>query len=378
MSFVPEKSINFSPTLAVTIGLEEAILLQLLQECLSHNDIRMEDGLRWANLKEEKLLELAPFWKPNDIMRYMSCLQAKGILLLYEERRCEVKYYNFAFNEHKQNREISTLDKSDSQKKSTIYRLTASQQSDQTIKNDWRPGTDCLRQLYQLGVSHEFALQQIPQFVAYWRERNVAKHSWESKYIKEVWREWQKAQSNNEQRRKEVKLTDDWAPSRDAIEILVRNGEINSNFVEDAIPEFILYWRDRGDVSSTWDSKFVQHVRRQWHFYSGMTKEDTMPRPISESWQPRESVYDVLQMANIDRQFADELLPQFVIYWLENGASHSSWSTKFLQFVKGEWARTKQTQITESSHGKQFERSPKSRIRDRNIIEALSDRSWAS
>lgn len=243
MSFVPEKSINFSPTLAVTIGLEEAILLQLLQECLSHNDIRMEDGLRWANLKEEKLLELAPFWKPNDIMRYMSCLQAKGILLLYEERRCEVKYYNFAFNEHKQNREISTLDKSDSQKKSTIYRLTASQQSDQTIKNDWRPGTDCLRQLYQLGVSHEFALQQIPQFVAYWRERNVAKHSWESKYIKEVWREWQKAQSNNEQRRKEVKLTDDWAPSRDAIEILVRNGEINSNFVEDAIPEFILYWR---------------------------------------------------------------------------------------------------------------------------------------
>ena len=92
MSFVPEKSINFSPTLAVTIGLEEAILLQLLQECLSHNDIRMEDGLRWANLKEEKLLELAPFWKPNDIMRYMSCLQAKGILLLHEERRCEVKY----------------------------------------------------------------------------------------------------------------------------------------------------------------------------------------------------------------------------------------------------------------------------------------------
>ena len=41
MSFVPEKSINFSPTLAVTIGLEEAILLQLLQECLSHIDILM-------------------------------------------------------------------------------------------------------------------------------------------------------------------------------------------------------------------------------------------------------------------------------------------------------------------------------------------------
>ena len=154
MSFVPEKSINFSPTLAVTIGLEEAILLQLLQECLSHNNIRMEDALRWTSLKEEKLLELAPFWKTNDIMRYMSSLQAKGILLLREERRYEVKSYSFAFNEYKENREISTLDKSDSQKASTIYRLTTSQQSDQTIKNDWRPGADCLRQLYPVSYTH--------------------------------------------------------------------------------------------------------------------------------------------------------------------------------------------------------------------------------
>ena len=103
-----------------------------------------------------------------------------------------------------------------------------------------------------------------------------------------------------------------------------------------------------------------------------------MPQPILESWQPKESVYDVLKMANIERQFAEQLLPQFIIYWLENGASQSSWSTKFLQFVKGEWARTKQTQITESSHGEHLERNPKGRIRDRNIIEALSDRSWAS
>ena len=378
MSFVPEKSINFSPTLAATIGLQEAILLQLLQECISHNETSSEHGLRWVTIREEKLLELAPFWQPEDITRHTHSLQAKGILLLKQEKFAQKKSYKCAFNEHDQNTEVSELVSPESHKQSTIYNLTLSQQSGKTMKNDWRPGADCLRQLYQLGVSHEFALQQIPQFIAYWRERNVAKHSWESKYIKEVWREWQKTQSTNEQRRKEVMLTHDWKPSSDAIEILERNGEINGNFIEDAIPEFILYWRDRGDVSSTWDSKFVQHVRRQWNFYSGMTNEETMPQPISESWQPRESVYDVLKMANIERQFAEQLLPQFIIYWLENGASQSSWSTKFLQFVKGEWARTKQTQITESSHGEHLERNPKDRIRDRNIIEALSDRSWAS
>ena len=378
MSFVPEKSISFSPMLAATIGLQEAIALQLLQECVSHNDSYLEDGLRWVKIKEEKLLELAPFWQPQDVVRYTDSLKAKGVLLLRRESYAQQKFYDFAFNEHNQNTEISELDSPARHKRPKIYSLTSPQQSAKRMKNDWRPGTDCLRQLYQLGVSQEFALQQIPQFIAYWRERNVAKHSWESKYIKDVWREWQKMQSTNEQRRKEITLTEDWKPSSDAIEILVRNGEISGNFVEDAIPEFILYWRDRGDVSSTWDSKFVQHVRRQWNFYSGMTNEEKMPQPIPESWQPRESVYDVLKMANIDRQFAEQLLPQFVIYWSENGASQSSWSTKFLQFVKGEWARGRQTQITESSHGKQLERNPKGRIRDRNIIEALSDRSWAS
>ncbi|MAJ87477.1 MAG: hypothetical protein CBD08_005385 [Cellvibrionales bacterium TMED148] len=378
MSFVPEKSISFSPTLAATIGLQEAILLQLLQECVSHNDTYLEDGLRWVKIKEEKLLELAPFWQLQDLVRWTDSLKAKGVLLLRRESNAQQKFYDFAFNEHNQNTEISKLDSPENHEQRVIYSLASSQQSAKTMKNDWRPGTDCLRQLYQLGVSQEFALQQIPQFIAYWRDRNVAKHSWESKYIKDVWREWQKMQSTNEQRRKEISLTEDWKPSSDAIEILVRNGEISGNFVEDAIPEFILYWRDRGDVSSTWDSKFVQHVRRQWNFYSGMTNEETMPQPISESWQPRESVYDVLKMANIDRQFAEQLLPQFVIYWCENGASQSSWSTKFLQFVKSEWARGRQTQITESSHGKQLERNPKGRIRDRNIIEALSDRSWAS
>ena len=49
-------------------------------------------------------------------------------------------------------------------------------------------------------------------------------------------------------------------------------GGINTNFIEDAIPEFVLYWKERGDKSNTWDSKFVQHVKRQWNFYTGLTE----------------------------------------------------------------------------------------------------------
>ena len=57
---------------------------------------------------------------------------------------------------------------------------------------------------------------------------------------------------------------------------------------------------------STWDSKFIQHVRRQWQFFTGMMEQDSMPRIIPTNWKPKESVYDVLQMANIDRPFAEK------------------------------------------------------------------------
>ena len=250
--------------------------------------------------------------------------------------------------------------------------------SAKSIGSSWQPQSDTLRQLAQLGVTDQFARQQIPQFVTYWRNRNISHHSWEAKFIKEVWREWQRAQTANFQKSKELPMSSDWRPSQDALNIRTGQGEINKNFVEDAIPEFILYWRSKGDLSSTWDSKFVQHVRHQWHFYSGIINQDTLPQPMSADWQPKESVYDVLQMANIERQFAEQLVAEFVLYWQENGSAQSSWSTKFLQYVKRQWARHTQPQVANKNYGKQHGSNPTSRIRDRNIIDALSDRSWAS
>ena len=169
-------------------------------------------------------------------------------------------------------------------------------------------------------MTRAFAEQQIPQFVAYWRDRNVPRHSWESKFIKEVWRQWQQAEATSYRRRQEVALTGDWRPSRDALQILIGQGGINSNFVEDAIPEFILYWRDRGDVSSTWDSKFIQHVRRQWQFYTGMMEQDRMPRAIRSPVATKGvSLRCTADGEHRAASSPSRLLPEFVLYWQENG-----------------------------------------------------------
>ncbi|MDG1079333.1 MAG: DnaT-like ssDNA-binding domain-containing protein [Porticoccaceae bacterium] len=398
MSLIPEKPITISPTLAATIGLEETVLLQLLQECRSHGTPEQNQGFEWFTVASEKLLSLAPFWREDDILRLSAGLHEKGLLLIGGAPFSSQRDFRFAFNDGvatsiTQSPQTSSQTSSQpnsqqhsNQRQQPAYNHSATTAtpsngiptSAKTMGNSWQPSQDAMRQLSQLGVTQLFAQQQIPQFVTYWRERNVPRHSWESKFIKEVWRQWQQAEASSHRRRQEVALTNEWRPSRDALQILIGQGGINSNFVEDSIPEFILYWRDRGDLSSTWDSKFIQHIRRQWQFFSGMMEQDSMPRKIEAQWQPRASVYDVLQMANINRQFAEQLVPEFILYWQENGMPQSSWSTKFLQFVKRQWARHIQPSSTDTAHGKQQGSNPNGRIRDRSFVEDLTDRSWAS
>jgi hypothetical protein len=82
MSLIPEKPIVISPTLAATIGLEETVLLQLLQECRSHGTAQQSQGYDWITVGGEKLLSLTPFWREDDIRRLSMGLHEKGLLLI--------------------------------------------------------------------------------------------------------------------------------------------------------------------------------------------------------------------------------------------------------------------------------------------------------
>jgi len=99
MPLIPEKPIVISPTLAATIGLEETVLLQLLQECRSHGSAQQSQGYDWINLSGEKLLSLAPFWREDDIRRLSMGLHEKGLLLIGGAPFSAQQDFRFAFNE---------------------------------------------------------------------------------------------------------------------------------------------------------------------------------------------------------------------------------------------------------------------------------------
>ena len=166
-------------------------------------------------------------------------------------------------------------------------------------------------------------------------------------------------------------MNNQWQPSLDALEILTTQAEIPKNFVTDAIPEFILYWQERGDKLNTWNSKFIQHVRLQWKKYHATVESNTDPKPIPANWYPSEDVFDVIRLANIDVGFAQSLVQEFVLYWRDSQQVHTSWNTRFLQHAKRGWAHQLRTDQPASNLNQRS-------TRELSLEEELNDRSWAN
>lgn len=341
MSLFADKSLSFSPQLAATIGLEQAILLGLL-----HDVARYRDTSGWVVLREQQLSEWLPFWLPQDVQRISQNLQAQGLLVLRGAPYLSSQVLDYQLPvpaagspSVKPRPLVATPVQAEPVRTAPATVAGASRPvGAQLLDGSWQPDAELLRQLMQLGVDREFALALLPEFVSYWRQKRVAHTSWGNRFLKHAvkcWREHQQAQARREQ---SVRLVDDWWPGEDALAIMLRDG-VDRQFIENCVPEFVLYWRDRGEVSSTWDSKFLQHVRHQWASYTATLGNDKTPRLITADWQPSQDAYDILHMAAIDLPFARQQVPEFVLYWLESGQPHPSWNTRFITHVKYRWAR---------------------------------------
>lgn len=59
-------------------------------------------------------------------------------------------------------------------------------------------------------------------------------------------------------------------------------------------------------------------------------------------WRPSPMLFAVLPKARIPVEFAESLIDDFVIYWLDKSLKVSNWDQKFLAWVKREWGKTRE------------------------------------
>lgn len=411
-SLIPERPILVSPSLASTIGLEEATMLSVLDELTRPLQPVFSQGFQWFDLNDQALYRALPFWNQHDINRISQNLRAKGILLLQSAPFLQSQQLIFAFNETQADARPQTTTAPPppvSHSQATSRPQTSRPQTSHiqnssgfqpappiqpqsrpsvavgatVIAPSWQPDAEMMARIAQHNIPEHFIREQLPEFVTFWRESGEAQRSWGAKFHQHVLHQWRQRETFTTQKDSEVAMTKDWRPSPDAMDVLTRHAAIHPQFIEDAIPEFVLYWAERGERSRTWNTKFIQHIRRQWARYTSALEHDTEPRRIPDNWQPGSDVADILRLANIDFNFAQQLVPEFVIFWRDSNQVYASWNTKFLQHVKYHWAKrhslsasTANASQGRNHEGQQTATQP-SRTRDRSIAEDLNDRSWA-
>ena len=121
------------------------------------------------------------------------------------------------------------------------------------------------------GINKEFIESKVNEFKLYWLEKNQMRDNWNVLFVEFIRREWVK--ENSENKGLPVCIDDNWSPSSDAFDIL-ELANVSKNDALKHLKEFILYWKENGTALKSWNSKFVDFVKRKEFIGSYEEKDD--------------------------------------------------------------------------------------------------------
>ena len=305
--------LSFSKDAAKTLGLSEAVVLETIRTKIQSQNNQF--------IELDSILKETIFWDEKKTITLISKLQLRGLV-----------------NFDKDKKRISLILSKKKNKDTNVDKKGFGERTESFMEKNWEPDAALIDQASEYGISKSFVLSQLDDFIHLHREKSDTSYSWGVKFLRFVIKKWRSQEISDIKQLKRKPIDQSWQPDEEAIEILTKAG-INKEFIKNEIPEFILYWSEKGDVSDTWNSKFIGQVRRQWAKTQHLIDNSELPEPISSDWKPNQDFYEVLALTEIDKTFADSVLNEFILYWKETGQAHNSWNSKFFQHVKYQWQR---------------------------------------
>ena len=305
--------LSFSKDAAKTLGLSEAVVLETIRTKIQSQNNQF--------IELDSILKETIFWDEKKTITLISKLQLRGLV-----------------NFDKDKKRISLILSKKKIKGTNVDKKGFGERTESFMEKNWEPDAALIDQASEYGISKSFVLSQLDDFIHLHREKSDTSYSWGVKFLRFVIKKWRSQEISDIKQLKRKPIDQSWQPDEEAIEILTKAG-ISKEFIKNEIPEFILYWSEKGDVSDTWNSKFIGQVRRQWAKTQHLIDNSELPEPISSDWKPNQDFYEVLALTEIDKTFADSVLNEFILYWKETGQAHNSWNSKFFQHVKYQWQR---------------------------------------
>lgn len=155
----------------------------------------------------------------------------------------------------------------------------------------------------------------------------------------------------------------DYQPNDEVLARLAQSN-VDRDFALSQVPEFVIYWSERGERTFSWNSKFLTHVMYEWRRYEIMLAQGRATIAMHTEWKPNANVLWALAEQKIPEAFAMSVLPEFRIYWMDQGLVTNAWNSKFCGHVRFRW------------QNRQLELSNRP-TRDHTMLNDLTDRSWA-
>lgn len=156
----------------------------------------------------------------------------------------------------------------------------------------------------------------------------------------------------------------DFQPSDEVLARLAQSS-IDRDFALSLVPEFVIYWRERGERTHSWNSKFLTHAMYEWRRYEIMLAQGRAFIPMSTDWKPNANVLWAIAEQKIPEVFALSVLPEFRIYWIDQGLVTNTWNSKFIGHVRYRW-QNRSLVLTKNQP-----------THKHSLINDITDRSWA-
>tara|TARA_Y100001970_G_scaffold32799_1_gene40681 strand:+ start:2764 stop:3594 length:831 start_codon:yes stop_codon:yes gene_type:complete len=217
--------LSFSKEIAETLGIESAIILNLYKEN-KLDDVSSTQGIF------------------ESVRKNISFIDDQTI------NSCITKLIKF------------NLLKIESTKINNNYNLVnpSKNHSSKRLDNNWHPAKETFEILKMTDIPDNFCELKLKEFKIYWIERGQKKNNWNSTFIDFLRREWTK--EINSEKKLPHTIDENWYPDEDVFDIL-NLSEIDKESALKYLREFILYWKDKGEALTTWNSKFIDHVKRR-------------------------------------------------------------------------------------------------------------------
>lgn len=160
----------------------------------------------------------------------------------------------------------------------------------------------------------------------------------------------------------------DYQPNDEVLARLAQCG-VDREFALSLVLEFVIYWQERGDTTHSWSSKFVTHAMHEWRRYEIMLAQGRAHIAMHIKWFPNQNVLWAIAEQKIPEAFVLSVLPEFRIYWMDQGLVTNAWNSKFIGHVRYRW-QTRSVSVPSHVNNKP--------TRQHSLVGDITDRSWAA